>query len=402
MARIAVIALFFINGSFIASWAARIPAVQSRLGLEPGQLGIALLGSAVGALVAMNIAGRVSIRFGSAIVTVLTAIGLCISLPLLALAPNLLWLVLALIFFGATNGSMDVTMNLQGAAVERGYGKPIFNSFHACYSVGALAGAFIGGIVATYNISPVYHFLGISSIGALGILIASHFLLPPEPKTVSETEAAASEKKPLFTRPSRTLVALGAIAFCALISEGAISDWSALYLSGSVHATAGLAAAGFAVFSLCMAIGRGVGDYLAVRLGSAVLVGLGGLLSAVGLGLGLIFPWTPVVIVGLGLIGLGLAVLFPLVLSAAGQNFAGSGEVAIATVSTCGYLGFLVGPPLIGFVADSFGLRIALGVVVLLGLIIFALSRTVRSKPSKPDEATLTSAKLDEAAAPLS
>ncbi|GER89324.1 hypothetical protein KDW_34860 [Dictyobacter vulcani] len=213
LARVAVIALFFINGSLIASWAARIPAVQSRLGLQPGQLGIALLGAAIGALVAMNIAGRIAIRFGSAIITVLTAIGLCISLPLLALAPDLVWLVLALVFFGASNGAMDVTMNLQGAAVERGYGKPIFNSFHACYSVGALVGAFIGGIVASYNISPVFHFSGISLIGVTGILIASHFLLPPEPAVVTETEKAVPKKKSLFIRPSRTLVALGRLPF---------------------------------------------------------------------------------------------------------------------------------------------------------------------------------------------
>ncbi|GER89325.1 hypothetical protein KDW_34870 [Dictyobacter vulcani] len=161
------------------------------------------------------------------------------------------------------------------------------------------------------------------------------------------------------------------------------------------------AAAGFAVFSLCMAIGRGIGDYLAARFGSAVLISLGGLLSAGGLGLGLIFAWTPVVIIGLGLIGLGLAVLFPLVLSAAGQNFPGNSEVALATVSTCGYLGFLVGPPLIGFVADGFGLRTALGFVVLLGLVIFALSWLIRSVRLTPDE-TASVAMSDETAAPLS
>ncbi|GHO84571.1 MFS transporter [Dictyobacter formicarum] len=382
IARAAVIALFFSNGTMLATWAARIPAVQARLQLPPGQLGIALLGAAIGALVAMNVAGRISIRFGSALITTLSAIGLCITLPLLAAAPNLIALSAALVFQGGFNGAMDVTMNLQGAAVEQQYGKPIFNSFHACFSVGALAGAFVGGIFASYNVEPLLHFGVIALLAMISVLIASRFLLSSSPvKKQGEEEAGPKKKAPLFVRPSRTLLALGAIAFCALISEGAMSDWSAIYLTGTAHSGAGLAAAGFAVFSLCMAIGRGVGDVFAVRFGPAALVCLGGLLAAIGLGLGLLFPWTPVVIVGLGLVGLGLAVLFPLVLSAAGRSSSGPAETALATVSTCGYVGFLVGPPMIGFLADGFGLRIGLCFVVLLCLITFLLGRTVGTTP---------------------
>ncbi|GCE20398.1 MFS transporter [Dictyobacter kobayashii] len=386
IARAAVIALFFSNGTVIATWATRIPAIQTKLNLPPGQLGIALLGAAVGALLAMNVAGRISVRFGSALITTLSAIGLCITLPMLAVAPNLLWLSVALVFLGGFNGSMDVTMNLQGAAVEQQYGKPIFNSFHACYSVGALAGAFVGGIFASYNVSPLTHFLLIAILAVIEVLVASRFLLPSSPVSEQAGKAEPHKKKALFARPSGTLIALGAIAFCALISEGAMSDWSAVYLSGTVHSGAGLAAAGFAVFSLCMAIGRGVGDYIAARLGPAFLVCLGGLLAALGLGLGLLFVWTPVVIVGLGLVGLGLAVLFPLVLSAAGRSSTGSAEIAIATVSTCGYVGFLIGPPVIGFVSDRFGLRIGLGFVVFLCLITFLLGRVVGKTPAQKVE----------------
>lgn len=382
IARAAVIALFFSNGTMLATWAARIPAIQAKLQLPPGQLGIALLGAAVGALVAMNVAGRISIRFGSALITTLSAIGLCITLPLLAVAPNLIALMVGLVFQGGFNGAMDVTMNLQGAAVEQQYGKPIFNSFHACFSVGALAGAFVGGIFASYNVELLLHFGVIALLAMISVLIASRFLLSSSPVKKQSEEAGPKKKAPLFVRPSRNLLALGAIAFCALISEGAMSDWSAIYLTGTAHSGAGLAAAGFAVFSLCMAIGRGVGDVFAARFGPAALVGVGGLLSAIGLGLGLLFPWTPVVIVGLGLVGLGLAVLFPLVLSAAGRDTSRSAEISLATVSTCGYVGFLVGPPMIGFLADGFGLRIGLCFVVLLCLITFLLGRAVGATPA--------------------
>lgn len=381
IARAAVIALFLSNGTMLATWAARIPAIQAKLQLPPGQLGIALLGAAVGALVAMNVAGRISIRFGSALITTLSAIGLCITLPLLAAAPNLIALMVGLVFLGGFNGAMDVTMNLQGAAVEQQYGKPIFNSFHACFSVGALAGAFVGGIFASYNVEPLLHFGVIALLAMISVLIASRFLLSSSPVKKQSEEAGPKKKASLFVRPSRTLLALGAIAFCALISEGAMSDWSAIYLTGTAHSGAGLAAAGFAVFSLCMAIGRGVGDIFATRFGPAVLVCVGGLLAAIGLGLGLLFPWTWVVIVGLGLVGLGLAVLFPLVLSAAGRISSGPAEIALSTVSTCGYVGFLIGPPVIGFLADGFGLRIGLCFVVLLCLITFLLGRAVGTTP---------------------
>ncbi|GCF11459.1 MFS transporter [Dictyobacter arantiisoli] len=378
MARLAVVLLFFFNGTVIATWAARIPAIQAKLGLPPGQLGIALLGSAVGALVAMNVSSRVAARFGSAVVTLISGICLCMALVLLSLAPNLPWLVLALFFFGASNGSMDVTMNMQGSAVEQDYGSPIFSSFHAFYSVGALLGAFAGGIFATYAIDPFAHFVCVAVIALLGMFVCARFLLPAS-AVVTKIEKKERARKAFFVRPSRLLVALALISFCALVSEGAMSDWSAVYLANTAHSGAGLAAAGYAVFSLCMAIGRGVGDYMAARLGPSILIRICGLLAALGLALGLIFPWTPLVLLGLGCVGLGLSVLFPLVLSAAGRLFKNSSETAISTLATCGYTGFLVGPPVIGFVADHFGLRISLGFVVLLCLITASLAGVTAS-----------------------
>ena len=401
MARAAVIAFFFLNGVIVASWAARIPAVQAKLALSPGQLGLALLGGAIGALVAMNTAGRMSKRFGSKVLTTIAALCLCIALPLLAFAPNFPLLIVALLFFGASSGAMDVTMNAQGADVERKYGRPIFNSFHACFSVGGLVGAFLSGILATFNIAPGPHFLVTAVCACIGIVVSARFLLSLAPIVPGESVAnERTQKVPLITI-SRTLLLLGLIAFCALISEGAMSDWSAIYLSGVAHSGAGLAAAGFAIFSLCMAIGRGVGDYLAARFGPAVLVRIASSLAAIGLALALLIAWTPIVFVGLGLVGIGLSVIFPLVLSAASRTAKDKRDMgsALANVTTCGYFGMLVGPPVIGFIADQVGLRLALILVVCL-CVIAALCAPVVAIPGLQQEDNAVSLAASESLVP--
>jgi MFS family permease len=377
-ARIAVAILFFLNGAMLASWAARIPAIQSKLALSPGQLGIALLGMSGGALVAMNLSGYLAARFGSKFVTTIAAICLCITLPLLALAPALPVLILALVLFGGSNGAMDVAMNAQGVAVEKGYRRPILNSFHAFYSFGALTGAFVGGLVASRGISPWPHFLSIAILCAASILIAFRFLLP--------ASADAHGSSTSFARPTRALLALGLIAFCVLLGEGAIADWSALYLNGTLRTDAGLAVAGYAAFSIVMALGRGIGDQLTTRLGPKTMVRLGGLLAAVGLTIALLVTWVPLVLIGFGMVGAGFSVVFPLTLSAAGRTTGQASGTAIAAVATCGYIGLLAGPPIIGFAADLVGLRIALGFIVILSLLA-ALFASAVGNDKRPDEA---------------
>ncbi len=352
--------LFFLNGIIIATWATRIPAIQSKLMLSTSELGIALLGTAFGALAAMNIAGYLAARFGSRPVTVIAAISLCLTLPLLALVPTLPILVGALVLFGATNGSMDVSMNAQGVAVERHYNRPILNSFHACYSIGGLIGALAGGLAASHSIALLPHFLSIALFCAILTLSVARFLLP--------ASAEAQGTVVAFARPTRAILALGLVAFCVVLGEGAIADWSAIYLNGTLRTGAGLAAAGYAAFSVVMAIGRGVGDQLTTRLGARTMMQLGGLVAAIGLTLALVVTWIPIVLLGFCLVGAGFSVVFPLTLSAAGRVSKQAAGTAIAAVATCGYVGFLVGPPVIGFVADALSLRIALGFVVVLSL----------------------------------
>jgi MFS family permease len=359
-ARIAVAILFFLNGVMMASWATRIPAIQDKLALSAGTLGLALLGIAIGALTAMNVFGYLAARFGSRSVVITAAICLCIALSLLAFAPTLPVLVVVMVFFGASNGLMDVAMNTQGVAVELRYSRPILNSFHAYYSLGGIIGAIITSLVASHGLALETQFLSIAIFCAIIILIVARFLLP------ASADSKGTGKT--FAFPSGALLALGLVAFCVVLAEGAIADWSAIYLSGTLRTGAGLAAIGYAAFSIMMAIGRGIGDPLTIRLGARNMVRLGGLIAALGLTIALVFSWIPLALVGFGLIGVGLSIIFPLTLSAAGRASTRASGAAIAAVATCGYFGFLVGPPVIGFVADAISLRIALGFVVVLCL----------------------------------
>jgi fucose permease len=223
-------------------------------------------------------------------------------------------------------------------------------------------------VVAGAGIGPRPHLLGVGALIIVVGVLATRALLP--------ADADVRTTGPAFARPSRGLAALGAIAFCALLAEGAMGDWSALYLHGSLGTSAGLAAAGYAAFSLAMAGGRMVGDRLASRIGPTQLLRLGGAVVALGLGAGLVAGDVPAALLGFACTGAGLSAVFPIALSLAGRRATAAGP-AIAAVSSLGYLGFLAGPPLIGFVAGASSLRLALAAVVLLGGLIAVLPSTL-------------------------
>lgn len=383
MARKAVSVFFFLNGVMAAALSTRLPVLQTKLALSADQLGLALLGCTIGGLAATNIAARLSRRFGSKMITIVAATCMGVALLFIAFAPTFPILILALAFFGVGSGAMDITMNIQGTEVERGYGRPILNAFHACFSVGSLLSALLGSTLAAFNVCPAFHFLAIALSAGVGIAWSSRFLLPPEPVLAVSGERTQHARTLPFSWP---LILLGVIAFCALLSVGAMFDWSALYLSEMLHTGAGLAAAGFATFLVCMTLGRSVGDGVAMRLGKARLMRSTCSLAALGLTLALLFPWAPVAFFGFGLVGFGLAVPFPLVVSAAGRLSKQERGSALATVTTWGYGGMLAGPPVIGFVANREGLRLALALVVLL-CILAALCASVVSIPDEVEPA---------------
>lgn len=363
-ARVTITAIFFLNGATFAAWYARLPAIQNDLGLSPGALGLALLGAPLGLLVAQPVAGALIARRGSRAVVALAPLSLVL-VVLPALAVSLPTLLLATVGVGAANGVLDIAMNAQGLTVERRAERPLFSSLHAAFSFGALGGAGAAAAVAGAGVAPVPHLLVAGGVAAVVAAVLSPGLLADED--------TASRRAPRLARPTRRLLALGAIAFCALLAEGSVFDWSGIFMTSEAGASPGVAPLGLAAFSLAMGLGRLAGDPATERLGPVRLARAGGLLAAAGLGAGLLIGRPAPAIAGFVVMGFGLAAIVPLVFRAAGTGGAVAGP-ALAAVSTLGYTGFLVGPPLIGLLAELVGLRSALAAVCATCLAVVALA----------------------------
>jgi MFS family permease len=324
-ARTAVTVVFFASGAAYGTFVSRIPALKEKLDASESELGLVLLAGAVGSVLTLPLAGWLSGRVGSRLVTRAALVAVAVSLPLLAIAPSLAVFALVFALFGACTSTLDLAMNAHGVAVEERYARPIFSSFHASWSVGGLVAAGVGGAAAARGVSPQEQFSGVA-LGIAAIFAwSSRELLP--------READARPADSGYRRPSPALLALAALAFAGLLAEGAAADWSGVYLDESVGTSEAVATAGFAAFAATM--------------------------------------------IGFACLGLGLATVVPTVFRAAGRR-ASSPGVGIAAVSTVGYSAFLVGPPAIGFLAEAIGLRAALGIVVVLCALIAAFAGATR------------------------
>lgn len=370
-ARSAVTAIFFLNGLIFGEWAARIPAVRDRVGLSDGELGIVLACAAIGSIVAMPIAGGRAARIGSRRATRVAFALMCLASGIIALAPSLVALCALALFYGASMGSLDVTMNAHGVAVEKRYDRAILASFHAAFSIGGLAGGAIGALAAAADVDVRVQLAVVAAIAAaIGLTWSRRFL--------SAGEDAMGHADPVFVRPPRRLLALGALAFACLLIEGASADWSAVYLRDELGTTAAVAAIGFTAFSVTMTLGRVFGDRLVDRFGPEAVVRSGGTIAAVGFGLALLASAPVPGIVGFACLGAGMSGVVPIVFRASGHVPGMAAGVGLAAVSSTGYLGFLVGPPTIGGLAELLGLPAALGVLVLLAVAVALLARTTR------------------------
>jgi fucose permease len=369
----AIAAVFFVNGVTLASWISRIPTLTERLDLGPGQVGLALMALAAGALVAFPITGRLVDTRSSSFTVLFFGLVMLVSLPFVGLAPHLLGLILALFVLGFGNGGMDVAMNAQGIEVERFVGRSIINSLHGCFSLGAFAGAAIGAGVAQLEAPPLVHFLGVNVFGLAALWWIRRWLVP-DIKDPRKSDAAAA-----FALPPRSLWLLGALALCTSIGEGAMADWSGLYLREVLETSSGVAALGFAAFSVAMLAGRFSGDALVRRFGAPRLVRAGGVLAALGLGVALLLNQPSIMLLGFAAVGLGLSIVYPLVFSAAGNHPTVSAGRAVASVATVGYSGFLAGPPILGWLAELTSLRAMMALVVLLAALTAALANATRS-----------------------
>jgi MFS family permease len=370
-ARHAATTAFFLDGFTFGSWVTRIPAVQEKLHLSNATLGFALLMSSVGALVTMPLVGRLAARHGSRLATTLSVLLFGASLVLPGLATGAFTLGLGLFLFGCGFGGVNVAANSQAVSVERRHGEPIMGSFHASFSFGGIVGAGIGSLAAAARVSPLIHFSLIAGLViAAALVLGRHLIADDEPGAAPEARGGV-----LKTAPA--LLLLGAIAFCTMLGEGAMADWSAVFLRQVSHSSAPVAALGFGAFSSAMLLGRLLADRVTAKLGRVRLVRLGGSLAATGLLIAMLLPGAATAIVGFAFVGLGLAALVPAVFSAAGQTPGVAASVAIATVSTIGYFGFLCGPPLIGVASQLVTLRWAIALVFVAACVAVALSRNM-------------------------
>lgn len=336
--------MFLANGAGIGAWAASIPAVKDGLGLSAGALGTALLAVAAGAMLAMPVAGWLRAR---GVPRVLTASGLLTpcALALPGLAGSWWQLAGALLVFGACNGAMDVCMNARATEVERDAGRPIMSSFHAAFSLGELLGAGIpaGLRWAGSGVEPGL----LATSGLVAALVLAHGALDRQ-------RAAAAAASRRIGWPAWGLVASGLLCLLGFMTEGAVVDWSGVFMEHVAGLTGPLAVSGFAGFTGAMIAGRLGGDWAVRRLGPVWVLRWGGLLAAAGLATAIAWPVTGML--GFAAVGLGVANVAPVLFTAAGR--AGrAASTGVATVATLGYAGMLLGPPIIGAVADWAGLR---------------------------------------------
>ncbi len=370
-ARAATAAIFFLNGFGFATWVSRIPAVRHALNLTEGALGTALLATAVGALVAFPLTGRGSVTSGARALTIATGLAYCVVLPSPTFAGSLPTLALFLFFFGAANGAMDVSMNALAVEVETFVGKPIMSSFHGMWSIGGLAGAGVGALFAKENISPQLHLQVVASTLVVAILVAKRWLPRSQPHALPAPVAH-------FARPESAMLGLSGIIFCAFLIEGAMADWSAVLLHDSLHTTAASAALGYAAFSLAMTSMRFAGDRLVIQWGAVRLLRSTNVVAALVLAAALWIQHVGLTMLAFVLIGLGMATVAPLVFGAAARRARHGAGHGIAAMATVGYGGFLVGPPLVGWLAQASSLPRALSVLAVLALAITVLAHHVR------------------------
>jgi MFS family permease len=347
---------FFIAGFGIAAWAPLVPYAKARVGLNDGTLGLLLLCLGVGSIIAMPLAGALAARFGCRSVLIVSSVLICLCLPLLASVSSLSLLVATLFVFGASMGALDCTVNIQAIIVERASGKTMMSGFHGLFSLGGIIGA--GGVsgLLSAGASPLSAMWVVVAFMVIALLRASpHFL----------TYGSESEG-PAFAMPHGVVLFIGLLCFTVFLTEGAMLDWSAVFLSSLRNVDPSYAGLGYAVFALTMTLGRFFGDAIVRRVGANRVIILGGLCAALGLALSTLIPSWEAALLGYALVGAGCSNIIPVLYSAVGRQKVMPENVAVPAITTLGYAGILAGPAVIGFIAHASSLSLAFLIVAVL------------------------------------
>jgi len=371
--RIAIKIAFFINGFIYANWSARLPRIQELYHADNGTISLIFLASSIGAVGIMPFTGWAIVKNGSRSIILFAMVLYCIAVPLIPFMPGITALIALYFSMGIVTGMLDVAMNAQAVMVEKLYNKPIMTSFHALFSIGMMLGAWSGSLFTLLHFDLLHHFSIVIGIALLAVAWASRNLVRDKP------DPSIKHDGPLFRLPNTALIGIGIITFCCMLGEGAMSNWSVNYMENITHATRSLAPIGLSAFAAAMTIGRIFGDRIRLKLGDRKMIIVGGVVAFIGLSTALLFPQPYISILGFFLVGLGLSSIVPIAYSISGNVKNLPSGVGLAMVTTVGYSGFFVGPPIIGFLADWQNLQFALGVVLLLFVTMTTLG--IRYKP---------------------
>jgi len=368
-ARWAISTVFLLNGAGIGLWAAHVPTVQARMGIDTGMLSMVLLTVAAGALLAMPLMGGLTGRWGTRRMVLLSGFAFATMTPLIMGAPSLPLLFIAAFLFGVSNGALDVAMNANASEVETARGLPTMSSFHGFFSLGGLFGAGIGGLLVGQGLG---HGQGALMVGVVTAVVLA--LSAPRVMGFAATHGAGSH----FSLPRGAALGLGLLALLCFAVEGALVDWSALLMQERTGATPASAALGFSAFSIAMAACRFAGDRMIVRFGALRIMVVGGLAMFAGLALAVASTHFVLSAVGFALVGMGAANVVPLLFGAAARIPGMSAGNGVAAVATLGYGGLLLAPPVLGWVAMHSSIMVALGGLSLSGLVIALSARVIR------------------------
>jgi MFS family permease len=369
--RWAISTIFFCYGLTFASWASRIPSIQEKFSLSEAELGTLLLMLPIGSFISLPIAGVLVAKWNSFLVTRLSIVLYLISLLAISISENIYLLGLVLFLFGLMGNMVNIAINTQAVSLEKQVKKNIMGSFHGMWSLAGFFGAIIGAFMIGSEILLQYHYVIIFLVSIVASLVSFKFLI--------KSDLDEDKDKPIFVIPDRSLLLLGVIAFCSMMCEGTMFDWSGIYYKKVVNAPQDILGLAYTFFMVSMAGTRFVADYFTSRFGVKKVVFFSGLLNFSGLLILILFPGKIISLVAFFIIGAGVSSVIPLVFSLAGRSKTMSSSVALAAVSTMGFFGFLLGPPLIGYLASWLNLQVSFSFIALMALGVTILATQIKS-----------------------
>ena len=369
--RLAVSLFYFGQGIGFSSWASRIPDIKQSLHLSDALFGSILFALPLGQLFTMPVSGRLVAKYGSQKILTAAAPSYVLALCFLGLSSSSWHLVVGLFLFGVIGNMCNISVNTQGIEAEKLFSKPIMTSFHGVWSLAGFTGALIGLAMISLDLNAITHFVIVTVIICLNVFLNYKYLV--------QGKSATGLSNSFFVKPEKNLFQLGLIGFCSMSAEGAMFDWSGIYFKDIVNAPSSLVVLGYASFMIMMALGRFAGDTIITKIGRKRTIQYSGLTVFAGMSISVLFPYLIPATLGFMLVGLGVSSIVPTVYSAAGKNKKVSPSMALAMVASVSYFGFLMGPPLIGYVSEMLNLRYSYAIIGCFGLLVGLLAAKIKA-----------------------